>query len=124
MGISGPQTTPPNRIIEWEPKRNDQPPAYPGHPEYRLRRALGLVACLVLLLIFGGVTTLLAGIGLLKLEPWGRILAIIISAIDLLNVPIGTALGIYGLWVLLDSQTEALFEHRGTPAPSAPGASR
>ena len=55
---------------------------------------------------------IIAGIGLLKLQPWARILAIVISALDLLNVPIGTALGVYGLWVLLQAETERLFAQR------------
>ena len=55
---------------------------------------------------------IIAGIGLLKLQPWARILAIVISALNLLNVPIGTALGVYGLWVLLQAETERLFAQR------------
>jgi len=43
------------------------------------------------------------------LRPWARVLTIVISAFDLLHVPFGTALGVYGLWVLLSSQGEALF---------------
>jgi hypothetical protein len=52
---------------------------------------------------------LLTGWGLLTFRPWARILGIVLSAINLLNVPIGTALGLYGLWVLLSKETEALF---------------
>jgi hypothetical protein len=36
-------------------------------------------------------------------------LTIILSALDLPGVPIGTALGVYGLWVLLKPETERLF---------------
>ena len=52
---------------------------------------------------------LIGGIGLLKLAPWSRMLMIVISAIELLHIPVGTALGIYGLWVLTKPETEALF---------------
>ena len=34
---------------------------------------------------------------------------------DLLSVPIGTALGIYGIWVLTRPETEALFAQRYRP---------
>jgi hypothetical protein len=51
----------------------------------------------------------IAGIGLVQLRPWGRVLAIVISAVDLLGFPFHTALGIYGLWVLLNRETEQLF---------------
>lgn len=56
-----------------------------------------------------GVPGILAGYGLLNGKPWARILAIVLSAIRLINIPVGTALGIYGLWVLFHKDTEALF---------------
>jgi len=43
----------------------------------------------------------IAGWGLLRREDWARTLALVVGFIALLNVPIGTALGIYTLWVLL-----------------------
>ena len=55
------------------------------------------------------IPSLVAGIGLLKHRNWARLLTIVISAIDLVNVPIGTAIGVYGLWVLLSGDTEPLF---------------
>ena len=66
-------------------------------------------AVFVILLILS-LPSIIAGIGLLKYRPWARILTIVLSAIDLLNVPIGTAIGIYGLWVLLSRETEPLFQ--------------
>jgi hypothetical protein len=47
-----------------------------------------------------------AGWGLLQREDWARTVALIVGFIALLNVPIGTALGIYTLWVLLPSQSD------------------
>lgn len=55
---------------------------------------------------------LIVGIGLLNFRPWARVGGIILSALELLNVPIGTALGLYGLWVLLKPESEALFAER------------
>lgn len=52
---------------------------------------------------------LIAGFGLLQFRPWARILTIVLSVIELIHVPFGTALGVYGLWVLLSSGTEQLF---------------
>ena len=46
---------------------------------------------------------ILAGIGLLKYRPWGRILAIIVGALGILSFPFGTALGVYALVVLLNA---------------------
>ncbi|MGE3342718.1 MAG: hypothetical protein AB7L71_04705 [Vicinamibacterales bacterium] len=56
-----------------------------------------------------GIPGIITGWGLLNYKPWARIVAIILSAIRLINVPVGTALGIYGLWVLFNKDTEALF---------------
>jgi len=54
---------------------------------------------------------LIVGFGLLKYKPWARVLGIIISLLFLLSFPIGTVVGIYGLWVLFQSETVNLFEH-------------
>jgi len=66
---------------------------------------LGICALVTLLSVPG----IIAGAGLLKFRPWARTLTIVLSALDLLHVPLGTALGIYGLWVLLKPETELLF---------------
>ena len=79
---------------------------------------MGVIGVVVLILaLLLSIPGLIAGIGLLNWRPWARVLAIIISALDLLHVPFGTALGIYGLWVLLSPETEALF--RRAPLPQA-----
>jgi hypothetical protein len=76
---------------------------------------LGLIGMgLMILILICAVPGIVAGIGLLKLRPWARILTIVLSALNLVNVPIGTAVGIYGLWTLLNPETEQLF--RSPPA--------
>jgi hypothetical protein len=77
----------------------DMPPALIG--------AIGMAIVVVLLAL--SVPGLIIGVGLLQFRPWARIAGIIISALDLIHVPFGTALGIYGLWVLLTRETEQLF---------------
>ena len=64
---------------------------------------------LVVFLLAISLPGLITGIGLLKLQPWARIVGIVLSAINLINIPFGTALGIYGLWVLLNKETEQMF---------------
>jgi hypothetical protein len=49
---------------------------------------------------------LIGGIGLLNCAPWARTLTLVAGFIELLNVPIGTALGIYTIWVLLSTGSE------------------
>jgi hypothetical protein len=66
-------------------------------------------SALVVFLLAISLPGLITGIGLLKFQSWARILGIVLSAINLINIPFGTVLGIYGLWVLLTKETEALF---------------
>lgn len=70
----------------------------------------GIGALIFILVMIVSIPGIVAGIGLLKLRPWARILGIVISALNILNFPFGTALGVYGLWVLLANETIALFE--------------
>jgi len=81
---------------------------------------LGLIGIgvFVLLLVLS-LPGIIGGFGLLQFKPWARILVIVLSALELISVPFGTALGIYGLWVLLNRETERLFETR-PPQPIAP----
>lgn len=44
---------------------------------------------------------LVAGYGLLARKAWGRVLAIVVGILGLINFPIGTAIGVYALLVLL-----------------------
>jgi len=53
--------------------------------------------------------SLITGYGLLNYKPWARVVGIVLSAISLINIPIGTVVGAYGLWVLLNKETERLF---------------
>ncbi len=69
---------------------------------------VGMAVTTVVLII--SVPGLIAGIGLLNYQPWARILTIVLSALELPGVPFHTALGIYGLWVLLSNDGAALFE--------------
>jgi hypothetical protein len=75
----------------------------------------GAVAFFLLLL---SVPSIVAGIGLLNFKPWSRTFAIIISALHLLSVPFGTALGIYGLWVLFSQESLRFFARSKGPDPN------
>ncbi len=56
-----------------------------------------------------GAVSILGGWGLLKRHNWARILVIVISILNLPGFPIGTVLGVYGLWVLLNDQSKFEF---------------
>jgi hypothetical protein len=71
---------------------------------------------LVILLLCVSLPGVFAGWGLLSFRPWARILAIVLAIINLFNIPVGTLMGIYALWVLLNKETERLFA--GAPRPA------
>jgi Na+-driven multidrug efflux pump len=52
---------------------------------------------------------IITGIGLLKFAPWARIVGIVLCVINLIHIPFGTLMGVYGLWVLFTKETEQLF---------------
>lgn len=71
---------------------------------------LGFVAvALFTIIAILSIPGLAVGIGLVKFQSWARIGGLILSALNLLNFPFGTALGMYGLWVLLNKESEAVF---------------
>jgi len=75
------------------------PPVVPGFVH-------GIVSLVGGLMVFGGVIGLVAGWGLLDRQPWARMLAIVLGCVNLIDMPFGTAIGIYTLWVLLPAESE------------------
>jgi hypothetical protein len=71
---------------------------------------IGIVVCGLFFIM--AATMIAAGIGVQRYREWGRILTIALSALNLLNFPFGTALGVYALWVMLNNETAALFAQR------------
>ncbi|MBM3812903.1 MAG: hypothetical protein FJW20_14865 [Acidimicrobiia bacterium] len=77
---------------------------------------IGGLICLIMTIL--SLPRLIAGIGLLQHRGWARILTIVISVLGLLDFPFGTALGVYGLWVLLSPEGTALFEQQQLTRPA------
>lgn len=81
--------------------------------------AVGIMALIGLVggsfLIAVAVPGLVAGIGLLKRKTWVRILALIIAFLKIIEFPLGTILAAYAFWVLMQDETERLFQ-RGAAA--------
>ncbi len=78
-------------------------------------KVLGIIGTplVALLMLFGG-GMIAGGIGLFYCKPWARILTLVLAAMGLLNIPIGTLKGVYIIWVLVQSETMSLFE-KGCP---------
>ena len=92
--------------------------AAPNDPDALLAVPIvGLIGGILVMLIFTlSVPGIIAGIGLLKRRPWARILTIVLSVLNLINIPFG----IYGLWVLLSRNIGPLFDATPAAAPLAP----
>jgi hypothetical protein len=78
-------------------------PFLPRGIPFFVHNVMGLVGVFFLA---GAVLGIIAGWGLLERQPWARTLAIVLGCFHLLNMPFGTALGIYTLWVLLPAKSE------------------
>lgn len=65
---------------------------------------------LSLIILFISVLGIIGGAGLFSFKPWARILVMIVSAINCLNIPVGTAKGIYSIWVLMQPETIEMFD--------------
>lgn len=69
--------------------------------------AIGIVIAFVLVII--AIPGLVAGFGLLQRKNWARVLCIVIAALHIFGFPIGTAIAVYTLWVLLNDETARMF---------------
>lgn len=80
---------------------------------------IGMIVAAVFVVL--SIPGLVGGWGLLQFRPWARILVIVISALNLMSFPIGTAIGVYGLWALLHRDSEPLFGINASPERPAIG---
>jgi hypothetical protein len=61
----------------------------------------------MLFIFFFAIPTVIAGIGLLNKQRWAMTLALILGCLKLFSFPIGTAIGIYTIWVFAEDQRQA-----------------
>ena len=70
--------------------------------EHQAAGILGIIAvALCIFLAVLGLPGIIGGWALLTGRSWGRPLVLVLGALHLLNIPFGTALGIYTIWALL-----------------------
>jgi len=78
---------------------------------YELIDIVPVVLLVIALLMFVvSVAGIVAAVGVLGRRRWGRVLMLVISFFNLLRVPLGTLLGGYSIWVLLNDETIRLFD--------------
>jgi O-antigen/teichoic acid export membrane protein len=74
---------------------------------------LGIVANVIMVVsVIFSLPGILAGYGLFKRKEWARVLTLILSVINLMSFPLGTAVGIYSIWALV--QTDVVEEFKNS----------
>lgn len=71
-----------------------------------------IVVGIVFLNILLAVPLTLTGMGLLRTQGWARTMGMVVCALLVISIPVGSVLGAYGLWVLTSLEVEPLFENR------------
>jgi uncharacterized membrane protein len=66
-------------------------------------------SAIALILVIVSIPGIIGGIGLLKRKEWARILVLVVGFLDLLHIPLGTILGIYTIWALMNDEAIKLF---------------
>jgi hypothetical protein len=66
-------------------------------------------SAIALILVIVSIPGIIGGIGLLKRKEWARILVLVVGFLDLLHIPLGTLLGIYTIWALMNDEAIKLF---------------
>jgi hypothetical protein len=67
--------------------------------------AHGYVSVMALIFALESVPALVTGFALLKRQLWAKMSALVLGFLSLFIIPLGTALGLYTLWVLINDQT-------------------
>jgi hypothetical protein len=79
--------------------------------EAEAQAVLTIIANVVMVVIvILSIPGIVAGVGLLKRKEWARILTLILSVIDLINFPVGTAVGAYSIWAMVQPEVVEQFK--------------
>lgn len=68
---------------------------------------------ITIFIIIFSILDIICGIGLLYKKPWARVFALILAVLDLVQIPIGTVIGMYSIWVLIQDETVMIFNSKG-----------
>lgn len=84
-------------------------------------RILGVIGAVgALFFVVLALPGLVAGVGLLTRQSWSRMLAIVVGFLSLVNIPVGTAIGLYTLWVLFQPNAADYFASPATAESAEP----
>ncbi len=73
--------------------------------------SIGLFVGIILGIL--SIPEIIAGIGIMKYKQWARILGLVVGAFHILDIPLGTTLGVYTFWVLLKDESTKIFDSTG-----------
>jgi hypothetical protein len=69
-----------------------------------------LITVLMTVYLALGILLIVTGRGVRRLQPWARTIAIVLSCIGLLGIPLGTLINGYFLYLLLSAKGKRIFE--------------
>lgn len=75
-----------------------------------------LLTCIAFFILVKAGVNVVTGFGLLERQNWGRPLALVMAFIALLDIPFGTALGVYTLWVLMSPHADVEYNRLAASA--------
>ncbi len=97
-------------LIAWITRAIQLEVCHNGDVPLEFLNVIPLILCTFAAVLFiVSLLGILGGIGVLKRKEWGRIITLIVSILNLIHIPIGTALGVYSLWVLMNDETIKMF---------------
>jgi hypothetical protein len=83
--------------------------------------AVVMIFALVITLAFM-VPKIVAGYGLRKGKSWAKVWTIVACVLAVMSVPLGTAVGVYGLWFVFGDEGKAFFDGPDFAPPSTAAA--
>lgn len=79
-----------------------------GYEAPIILRTVGLGVSLFFIIL--SVPDIIGGIWLMKRQEWARILVLVLAFLNLINFPLGTALGVYSIVILLNEKMVQFFK--------------
>lgn len=81
-----------------------------GRGQFAASLTAATFSAFAVLAMLWGAVHVFVGIQVRRRRHWARLAAILLSCVDLLLLPYGTALGVYALWILLRDEVKPLFD--------------
>lgn len=98
-----------NALIRWGALMPDEVPS-------EVFSIAPIILCLVAtIMALVSVVAIIGAVGVMHKREWARVLLLVISFLGLARVPLGTILGVYSIWVLLNDETIKQFNPAVSP---------